>query len=403
MVAACTSIVTGDQFLTRIITNIDCQAQLVGSLGWQALGQPGSLAATLMASLLTLFVALFGIRLLFGPSPGARDLVLEVLKIGVVLTLAFSWPAFRTLIHDVVIAGPGEIAAAVTSPLRGDEATTFVAQLQAVDDAILRLTETGTGRQTGAFIDQQAAGGTFRGTALQDEDAFGNARLAWLAGIIGIFALLRLVAGLLLALGPLAAGMLLFEQTRGLFSGWSRGLVLALVGMIGTTLVLAVELGVLLPWLTDALRVRSLGYAIPSAPTELFAMTLGFTIVQFAMLWLLAKVAFTRAWVSIPTFGSRSEAAPASVIPTAASGSSRVFAETRAQRIADSMELQLRREEGGGSSRTQIRALTGPDGGRSGGGEAQSLGVQGQERLGSSWRRTSQRSSLASRRRDGER
>ena len=403
MAATCPSIVTGDQFLTRIITNIDCQAQLVGSLGWQALGQPGSLGATMMASLLTLFVALFGIRLLFGPAPGPRDVVLDVLKIGVVLTLAFSWPAFRTLIHDVVIAGPGEIAAAVTAPLRGEEAMTFVAQLQAADDAILRLTETGTGRQTGAFIDQQAAGGTFRGTALQDEDAFGNSRLVWLAGIIGIFALLRLVAGLLLALGPLAAGMLLFEPTRGLFSGWLRGLVLALVGMIGTTLVLAVELGVLLPWLTDALRVRSLGYAIPSAPTELFAMTLGFTIVQFAMIWLFAKVAFTQGWVSIPALGSRIEAAPASGIPVTATSSTRVFAETRARRIADAMELQLHREEVGESSRTQIRSFTGPEGGRSNAGNPQGAFTAGQERLGSSWRRTSRRSSAASRRRDGER
>lgn len=402
MASPCPAILTGDQFLTRIITNIDCQAQLVGSLGWQALGQPGSLASTLMAGLLTLFVALFGVRLLFGPTPGARDVVLEVLKVGVVLTLAFSWPAFRTLIHDVVIEGPGEIAAAVTSPLRGDEATGFLTQLQAADDAILRLTEAGTGRQTGAFIDSEAAGGTFRGTALQDEDAFGNSRLVWLAGIIGAFALLRLVAGLLLALGPIAAAMLLFEPTRGLFSGWLRGLVLALVGMTGATLVLAVELGVLLPWLTDALRVRSLGYAIPSAPTELFAMTLGFTTVQFGMIWLLAKVAFTRGWVSIPAIAARSEVPAAQAVPLSAVSSSEVFAESRAQRIADAMEIQLRREEGG-SSRAHIRALTGPDGGRGDSTASQSGTFAPQDRLGSSWRRTSQRSSLASRRRDGER
>ena len=243
MAVACPSIVTGDQFLTRIITNIDCQAQLVGSLGWQALGQPGSLAA----------------------------------------------------------------------------------------------------------------------------------------------------------------GMLLFEPTRGLFSGWLRGLVLALIGLVGTTLVLAVELGVLLPWLTDALRVRALGYAIPAAPTELFAMTLGFTIVQLAMIWLLAKVAFTRGWLSLPVIGGRSEMAQAAIVPTAATSSTRVFAETRAQRIADAMELQLRREEGRGSGRTQIRALTGPDAGRGAAGEAQGTIVPAQERLGSSWRRTSQRSSVASRRRDGNR
>ena len=100
---ACPAIITGDQFLLRVIGHIDCQAQVLGSYGYQALGQPGSPASTLMAGLLTLFVALFGIRLLFGPPPGARDTVFDVIKIGLVLTLAFSWPAFRTVIHDVVL------------------------------------------------------------------------------------------------------------------------------------------------------------------------------------------------------------------------------------------------------------------------------------------------------------
>ncbi len=402
MADACPSLVTGDQFLTRIITNIDCQAQLVGSLGWQALGQPGSLAATLMASLLTLFVALLGIRLLFGPAPGARDVVLGVLKIGVVLTLAFSWPAFRTVIHDVVISGPGEIASAITSPLRSDDDPGFLAQLQAADDAMLRLTEAGTGRQVGAFIDRDAAGGTFRGQALQDEDAFGSSRLFWLAGIIGAFSLLRLIAGLLLALGPLAAGMLLFEPTRGLFSGWLRGLVLALTGMVGMTLVLAVEIGLLMPWLTDALRVRSLGYAIPSAPTELFAMTLGFAIVQFGMIWLLARVAFNRGWVSIPSVPAIRQIEAEARVPATVPSSTMMFSESRAQRIAGAMELQLRREEGGGYGRAALRALPSRAGADAGVG-AGNASSTAQERLGSSWRRTSQRSSPASRRRDGPR
>lgn len=402
MAAACPSIVTGDQFLTRIITNIDCQTQLIGSLGWQALGQPSSLAATVMASLLTLFVALFGIRLLFGPAPGARDVVLDVLKIGIVLTLAFSWPAFRTLIHDVVILGPGEIAAEITTPVRDDDGRTFLAQLQAADSAMLRLTEAGTGRQTGAFIDREAAGGTFRGQALQDETGFGNARLIWLAGLIGAFALLRLVAGLLLALGPLAAGMLLFEPTRGLFSGWLRGLTLALIGTVGMTLALAVELGVLMPWLTDALRVRALGYATPAAPSELFAMTLAFTVVQFAMIAILAKVAFTRGWISFPSFNAERVAA-ISAVPALATEPRIAFAESRAQRISDAMEVQLRREERVDASRTQIRSLTARASGEGGPTQASGPIVSGQERLGSSWRRTHGRSSVASRRRDAPR
>lgn len=208
----CPAILTGEQFLTRVLANIDCQAAFLGSYGWQALGQPGSLAATVMTGLLTLFIAIFGIRLLFGPTPGARDVVGDVLKIGIVLTLAFSWPAFRTLIHDVVLEGPGELAASAGAPIM-PEGTGLVERLQDADNAMLRLTEQGTGRQTGAYVNPDDPGGTFMGQALEDEKSFGQARLIYLAGLLGSYGLLRLVAGLLLALAPLAAGMLLFELT----------------------------------------------------------------------------------------------------------------------------------------------------------------------------------------------
>ncbi len=397
---ACPAILTGDAFLTRIIGNIDCQSQLVGSLGWQALGQPGSIAASMMAGLLTLFVALFAIRLLFGSTPGARDIVLEVLKVGIVLTLAFSWPAFRTLIYDVVNEGPAEIATTITAPVRAGDETPFLARLQTVDNAMVRLTELGTGRQTGAFIDSKEPGGTFRGTALQDESALGNARLIWLAGVIGAFALLRLAGGLLLALGPLAAGMLLFEATRGLFTGWLRGLVLALLGTIAETLVLAVEVEVLAPWLTDALHVRTLGYATPSAPTELFAMTLAFTLVQFAMIWLVAKVAFARGWISLPSFENvRSESAASAMAQR--SEPRLAVVEGRAQRIADGLEIQLRREESARSERTQIRTLLANGSESSGNASGGGSRIGSADRLGSSWRRTHNRGSMAARRRDG--
>lgn len=87
---ACPAIITGDRFVSRLIEHIDCQSRYLGSYGYEALGQSGSTASLVVTGLLTLFVALFGIRLLFGPTPAARDVVLDVLKIGIVLTLAFS-------------------------------------------------------------------------------------------------------------------------------------------------------------------------------------------------------------------------------------------------------------------------------------------------------------------------
>ncbi len=395
----CPAILTGDEFLTRVLGAIDCQAAFLGSYGWQALGQPGSLAATVMTGLLTLFVALFGVRLLFGPAPGARDIVGDVIKIGIVLTLAFSWPAFRTLVHNVVLDGPAEIAATAGAPVMPQEGN-FTQRLQQADNLMLRLIEQGTGRQTGAFVDAEDPGGTFQGQALEDENSFGLARLAFLAGLLGSYGLLRIVAGFLLALAPLAAGFLLFEATRGLFSGWLRALVLSLLGAAAVSVVAAGQLAILLPWLTDALRLRTLGYATPAAPTELLALTLGFALIQFGAIWLMAKVAFNRGWISIPAFPDlRTQFAPS---PAATrSDPAPAFVQSRSQRIVDHMETQLRREERYLGERTDHRLLTR-------GGEmvtpsentGTAMGGRTGEPLGSSWRRTSQRRSPAASRRD---
>ena len=296
---SCPPIITGNQFLLRTIEHVDCQAQMIGSYGYQALGEPGSLAATAMTGLLTVFIAMFALRLMFGPAPGARDLVNDVLKIGIVLTLAFSWPAFRTVIYDVTLNGPAEIASTIQSASQSETVTGLPQRLQATDNAIVSLTEAGSGRNTSQFIESDAPGATFEGTALEDEKTYGLARLAFLASVIGILATLRIAAGLLLAIAPLAAGMLLFPATRGLFSGWLKGLVFALLGSVGVTLVLVVELAILQPWLADALRVRELGYATPSAPIELLAIALAFSVVQLLTVWLLGRVAFNRGWADL--------------------------------------------------------------------------------------------------------
>ena len=40
---ACPAIITGDRFVSRLIEHIDCQSRYLGSYGYEALGQPGTL------------------------------------------------------------------------------------------------------------------------------------------------------------------------------------------------------------------------------------------------------------------------------------------------------------------------------------------------------------------------
>src|SRR5690606_30564527 len=91
---ACPSVITGSEFLVRTLAHLDCQAQTLGSFGFQSLAASGSIAGVILSALLALFIALYAIRLLFGPGDEPRDLVGAVLKVGIVLTLAVSWPAW---------------------------------------------------------------------------------------------------------------------------------------------------------------------------------------------------------------------------------------------------------------------------------------------------------------------
>lgn len=401
---ACPAIVTGDVFLTRVIAHIDCQAQVVGSYGYQALAQPGSPAGTIATVLLTVFVAFFGIRLMFGPTPGARDTLLDVIKIGIVLTLAFSWPGFRTVVYNVVVDAPAEVAAFIINPLT-DENRSLVTRLQSADNGIVQLIDTGTGRASGASLNNQSRGPTFAGSSLQDDAAFGWSRLLFLTSTIGTIGLLRLLAGLLLALAPVMAGLLLFEASRGIFAGWLRGLVLTMLGTLGATLVLSVQLTVLESWLVDALKVRALGYATPATPLELFAIALAFGVLQFGMIAALGKVAFYRGW---PTF-------PRMLVPEISlnrdpllqpgpAGSLAGIPIDRAQTISNSVEALIEREE----REVRRQTLTAMNNGArtetatAGSAPLPASGPGSGERLGDSFRRTEQRGSQASRSRDGQ-
>lgn len=392
---ACPAIITGDQFLLRTLAHIDCQAQLIGSYGYQALGQPGSTASILVTSLLTLFIALFGIRLMFGPGPKPRDAVFDVIKIGIVLTLAFSWPTFRTVVYDATLKGPAEIASVVQSSSGNGAAQVFAARLQQVDNAVVSLTTVGSGRNAAALIEGEGSGSSFQAAAIEDDTGFGSARVLYLASIIGTLGLLRIGAGLLLALAPIAAGLWFFTQSRGIFAGWLKGLVFTFAGSIGTTIVLAVELAILDPWLADALQVRGAGYATPAAPTELFAIMLAFAIVQLAMLWLLAKVVFYRGWLTLPDL-------PDAWRPWNEGRSSQVVDRPqpeiqvlRAERISSSVENTVRRERlisaerlsrTTDASNPEVRVIEGS--------------YSSSPRLGSSYRRSNLRTSRAASMRD---
>src|SRR6187455_213005 len=127
---ACPAPSTGAEFLVGMLAHLDCQAQTLGTFGFQSLATPGSPAATVLTALLTLFIAIYGIRLLFAPGDEPANLINAVLKVGIVLTIAVSWPAWRIVAYDVVLYGPPDVAAAIMPSTMPDPRTALPERLQ---------------------------------------------------------------------------------------------------------------------------------------------------------------------------------------------------------------------------------------------------------------------------------
>jgi len=307
---ACPTFTPDGEFLREMLAMVDCQAQTIGQGGYQALAAPGSSASLALTGLLTVFIALFGYRMLFGQAPDTRDGILAVVKLGVVLALATSWPAFRTLVYDVALHAPAEVASTIGQPagLPGTGGG-LVGRLQGADNLLAELVLIGTGRPpnideivgpTQALTPAQQQREYSRLQQLQqrprwdparDAKMVAQARTLYLTGAIAAFASVRLVAGLLLALGPLFALFLLFDATRGLFEGWVRGLAGAALGALATAIILGVQLALMEPWLAHIITLRRNNISTPTVPVELLVTTLVFALTLLAALIAAARVA----------------------------------------------------------------------------------------------------------------
>jgi type IV secretion system protein VirB6 len=113
----------------------------------------------------------------------------------------------------------------------------------------------------------------------------------FLTATIASYVSVRLIAGLLLAIGPVFIAFLMFDGTRSLFEGWMRALVAAVVGALAVTMMLGIELALLEPWLADLLARRHAGLSTAANSTELLVVGLAFAIALVAAMGMAARLA----------------------------------------------------------------------------------------------------------------
>jgi type IV secretion system protein VirB6 len=359
--AVCSSFPSPESFAPSLLTFLDCQAQAIGAGGYAALAASGSPASVLLTGMVTLLIALLGYRMLLGHTPTVREGVLTFVKIGLVLMLAMSWPAYQILVYDIILRAPAELATTIggAASLPGSSGG-MVERIDGVDQALKILAIEGVGpvplgpdgQPTMPSVPPQPFIGF-------DSFAIGFARVIFLVATIASFAVVRIVAGLLLALAPLFAAFLLFDGTRGLFAGWLKALIGSALGSLAIAITLGVTLAFLEPWLATLLARRGAGLDIIGAPAQLLTAVTIFGLALAAALFIVSRLALNLhipAWMRVSPdrdFADRASRAEGSRSPVALHAP--IESRSRAAAIADAVAITQRREalaaEGTGGSR----------------------------------------------------
>jgi type IV secretion system protein VirB6 len=368
--AICDSIPTPESFAPSALRFLDCQAQVIGAEGYGALATPGSTASILLTGMITLLIAFLGYRMLLGHTPTIREGVLTFVKIGLVLVLATNWPAYQILVYDIILRSPAEFAATIggAANLPGSGGG-LVQRVDGIDQALAILAIEGVGPAPlgadGLPVMPTVPPAPFIGF---DNFALGFARVIFLVSTIASFAVVRIVAGLLLALAPLFAAFLLFDGTRGLFAGWLKALLGSALGSLAIAITLGVALAFLEPWLAGLLARRGGGLDIIGAPAQLLAATTVFAIALAAVMVIVGRVALSLhipAWMRSGSTRETEGSAPrveTAQQPVAAHAP--IESRSRAAAIADAVAINQRRdsiaaEASGGSRAAHIARSAG--------------------------------------------
>ena len=218
--------------VTAALTAVDCIAGQVSEQAFSRLfGADGQMAPVLVI-LLTLYVAFLGFSLALGRSNlSVRALVPRIMTIGLVVTFATSFAAFSAVFYNVFVFTPDWLAGVLTDS-QGSATVTFAQKLDVV------------------FIAVQEAS-----TGQTDINMFSPPGMMWLGalllllGTVGLLVTARIGLALLLAVGPIFVVMALVNQTRGLFTGWLKGMLMLsltpLFAVVGGSIMLEMAVPIL--------------------------------------------------------------------------------------------------------------------------------------------------------------
>src|SRR5579859_1461509 len=370
MSGSCANLV-GEGVIRGVLGAVDCQTRAFAEAGYSSLTSASSGFQVALTTLLTIYVALVGYRMLFA-SGGAKlsDVPGIALSIGAILALVTSWSTFQTLVFDTAAKAPHEIAAAVAAPLQANSGSLAADPVNGLQEAYDQLTRSAVA--FGAAAGPNAK--SYSSPAASAAEALSAASGALFMTTAGVIAAATLAIGVLTAVGPIFIAMFLIPATRGLFSGWVRALGAASLVLLLAWLGVVLLLSVLEPWLITMAREQETNQLHAQTATSAAALVAVFSVGQVGLLIAACVMAFGfKLQRPVLGVGRRQTPSPA---PAPAQSQSEP---SRAQRLA----FNLQREP----SHTEARERTMQLASATVAGVRHTVDVKPQTRLGDDYRR----------------
>ncbi len=201
---------------------VDCLANETAAITFARLFGGAGSQAPVLTLVLTLYIGFFAISLLTGRSRiGIAALTPRMITLGLVLTFATSWLAYQSVVWNLAVGGPDQIASILTGTT-GSATQIFADRMDTIFAAIADVaSESGQGAQGAG---EGAVSGNFTPANVMWLGA-----LILLLGTVGVLVTARIALAVLLAIGPVFVVFALFNGTRGLTAGWLRSVVLTAI------------------------------------------------------------------------------------------------------------------------------------------------------------------------------
>ena len=233
--------------LAQGLKAVDCLTGDATAIAFGRLFGPGGALGLVLTLSLTLYVAFLAIGLLTGRARiGLSALTPRALTLGLVLTFATSWVAYQSVVWNLAVGAPDQIAG-VLSGSRGSATLAFADRLDRIVAALAEATAGAQAQAAAASPGGAPAVPASAASLFSPADLVQLSMLLLLLATAGVLVTAKVALAALLAVGPLFILMALFPGARGLFEGWLKGTVLFALVPLVTTLVGGAGLALLAP------------------------------------------------------------------------------------------------------------------------------------------------------------